>query len=506
MKPQYLLSVFQTHKAYYNDYFKLERDQVLLKRHEVDTLAKLCALLDRTAGEALYMYDGFFVGFSIPQIANEFDLLRFGTNYVINIELKSPLPEQSKQETIYTQMKKQFYYLKFLGREIRIFTYIEDDGFWKYDPSSDSVERIETVEVVDALMSQAVDYEIDPEREFKPSNYLVSPFNKVESFVEGEYFLTTDQAKKKKEIIQSIENGESLFFCISAEAGTGKTLLTYDIAKEYKKQGKNVLVIHCAALNAGQQELVAAHGWDIRSAKALMPTDLAPSIGKPDLIVIDESHRLWKNQLERLVKYAKDNRIHVLFSYDVKQYLKDNESTDIHEYLVKLYPSDTSKIRSLTTKIRTNKKLASFINNMMRIGSSNDNLDYENVSVEYFSKADDAQKYMKYLDQSCGFKAITFTPSQYSTEPADTLSYLCEEKAHGVIGQEFEKVVFAMDNNFAYNEKNILAARKNYYSLRGMFYQIVTRAVNELKVIVIDNPELYSKIIAIKQKGNDNPQ
>ena len=32
--------------------------------------------------------DGFYLGFSIPQIGKEFDLLRFGNNSIINIEVK----------------------------------------------------------------------------------------------------------------------------------------------------------------------------------------------------------------------------------------------------------------------------------------------------------------------------------------------------------------------------------------------------------------------------------
>ena len=169
-----------------------------------------------------------------------------------------------------------------------------------------------------------------------------------------------------------------------------------------------------------------------------------------------------------------------------------------------LYPQNTSKIRKLTTKIRTNKKLASFIHNMMEFGSSKDNMDYEGITIEYFSNVRDAQDYLNYLDCSGEWKAITFTPSQYSSEPVDSLSCLCEQKAHGVIGQEFDRVVFAMDSNFRYADNNRLVARKNYYSLKGMLYQILTRAVNELKIIVINNPELYEKLMSIKFMGEQN--
>ena len=498
MKPQYLPSVCQTHAAHYEGKIKIDKSKLLLKKNEVVSLRKLCELLSADMPAPFRILDGYYVGFSIPQIANEFDLLRFGTDYIVNIELKSKLPEDSKLETITTQMRKQHYYLKFLEKPLMIYTYIEEDGVYRYNHKNNCVELVDICHMIDILAHQTVDFELDPYKLFKPSNYLVSPFNKVERFISGEYFLTTDQARKKKEILESIDNNESLFFCISADAGTGKTLLTYDIAKTYQECKKSVLVLHCATLNEGQWELNKNHGWNIKCISALRTSELDSVIENPDLIVVDEAHRIRKHQLDALVKYAEEHKISVLFSYDTKQYLRDNETRDIHAYLMEIYPQNTSQVRKLTTKIRTNKKMASFIHNMMDIGSSKDNLDYEDITIEYFSSVHDAQNYLNYLDYSGEWKAITFTPSQYSSEPVDSLSCLCEQKAHGVIGQEFDKVVFAMDSNFRYGENDRLAVRTNYYSLKGMLYQIVTRAVNELKIIVINNPELYQKLMSIK--------
>ena len=43
---------------------------------------------------------------------------------------------------------------------------------------------------------------------------------------------------------------------------------------------------------------------------------------------------------------------------------------------------------------------------------------------------------------------------------------------------------------------------KVYKHFKGMLYQIATRVVNELKIIVINNPELYVKLLEIKQMGD----
>jgi len=51
---------------------------------------------------------------------------------------------------------------------------------------------------------------------------------------------------------------------------------------------------------------------------------------------------------------------------------------------------------------------------------------------------------------------------------------------------------------------NRLTARKGCYSPDGMLYQIVTRIIDELKIIVLDNPELYLKLLEIKSLGNED--
>ena len=80
MKPQYLPSVYQTHAAHYEGKIKIDKSKLLLKKNEVVSLKKLCDLISSDMPAPFLILDGYYVGFSIPQIANEFDLLRFGTD------------------------------------------------------------------------------------------------------------------------------------------------------------------------------------------------------------------------------------------------------------------------------------------------------------------------------------------------------------------------------------------------------------------------------------------
>lgn len=164
------------------------------------------------------------------------------------------------------------------------------------------------------------------------------------------------------------------------------------------------------------------------------------------------------------------------------------------------YPQISHSSKKLTNKIRTNKEMASFITNLVDIGKSKDHLDYSNVSVSYFNNEEDVEEYIDFLKES-EWTLITFTTSLKDPDPYDNLGSFAEKNAHDVIGQEFSKVAFVMDGNFKYSDSGKLQATRSYYSATGMIYQIVTRVVDELKIIVLNNPELYYQLLRIKALG-----
>lgn len=49
------------------------------------SLKNMCDWVSADTTNPFWILNGYYVGFSIPQIANEFDLLRFGSNYIVNI-------------------------------------------------------------------------------------------------------------------------------------------------------------------------------------------------------------------------------------------------------------------------------------------------------------------------------------------------------------------------------------------------------------------------------------
>ncbi len=501
MKPTNLISAFQGVQAYYET--RESKDNVYLpyqmKNEEAVILGELYNHL-KEYDSKFDIYDGYYIGYTISQISKEFDLLRFCKDMIVNIELKQELnlSEEDKIKKVLKQQSQNYHYLKALEKDIYICTYVDKDGLYEYDRKSGKTEKIPYERLVDILKKHELDLDADPDKLFIPSNYLVSPFNSTEKFLRREYFLTGAQETIKNELTEKITSNY-VMYAITAGAGTGKTLLLYDIARTISEKNK-ILIIHCGKLNAGHEELINRKKWNICSIKDISETTINKHIEKTiAAIFIDESQRIRTEQLKIIINKSKKLQIPIVFSYDIKQYLNENEKLDVYKYVKSHYPEINIYRKSLTNKIRTNDNLSSFITNLMDIGKSNSHLDYSKVSIDYFDDVDKVKDYVSYLKRDMGWKCITYTCSRYTKYDIDRIGSLSLVKAHDVIGQEFQKVVFVMDYNFQYSEENVLqCSKKSFYSLSGMFYQIITRVIDEMKIIVLENKQLYYKLLQIK--------
>lgn len=499
MKTENLLCTFQGAAAI--DLPTVDKYLKKLKSHEIRNLESFCRIMS-SYSFSYKDYDGYFVSYSIKQIGKEFDLLRFGDDLILNIELKSELKIANKLEKIRKQMEINHYYLKFLGKPIIVITYVENDGFFVYDSNTNTVSSIAESDVAEIIKAHKVNLAIDPDKEFVPSNYLISPFNSTEQFINGEYFLTTTQQKIKTEIEEKLETDGFVYFCIAANAGTGKTLLLYDIAKGFLQNGTNVVLIHSGKLNDGHRKLQETYGWKIYSIASVNQNSISSLLDSCDILLIDESQRISKKQMEWIIACSQQKQIPIIFSYDPKQYLRSGEDRDVQSYLETTHPDITVCAKKLTTKIRTNKELASFITNLFDIGKSKDHLDYSCITIEYVANEVQLKNYIAYLHKERGWQPIKYTTSLYNEDPFDSLADISDKNAHDVIGQEFSKVVFVMDSNFRYEGNRLMASKYAYYSPKGMLYQITTRVVDELKIIVFNNPDLYVKLLEIKAMGD----
>lgn len=85
---------------------------------EILTFTKFVFLLQEWGLKDIQLYkytNNFLFGYIIPQINKEFDLLRFGDNYNISIELKSKTTVEAQKQ----QLCKNYFYLNFLSTKTR---------------------------------------------------------------------------------------------------------------------------------------------------------------------------------------------------------------------------------------------------------------------------------------------------------------------------------------------------------------------------------------------------
>lgn len=460
-----------------------------IKDYELDGIEALLKNIQE-ADDDISIFNNYYLGYSIPQIGKEFDLLRFGVNYIVNIEIKSTSPI----DKVFKQQEKNKYYLGFLGKDIHIYTYIQDENkLYKLiiGNSSNTTREVSFSELCNKLSGQEMGYVNNINELFNPSDYLVSPFNSTEKFMTGGYFLTGQQEKIYKDIQKQLLDKITNFIALTGGAGTGKTLLTYHIAKEFIDTGKKVLILHCAQLNGGHHELKEEWNWEIHMPK------YAPDIDDYDLVIIDEAQRMYPRQFEKIKNQILNSDIKCIFSYDEKQYLSNGEQN--YNIKEKVETELLCKPYKLTDKIRTNKEIASFIKQLFDLKQNIHDTVYPNIELIYCSNNSSAKRILQNLSDS-GWKVPNYTPGTHSTFHYEKYKSDDNESAHSIIGQEFDNIVVTIDNWFSYDPQGQLTANNRYYSQKQMLYQIITRTRKKLCIVIIDNDTILDRCINILNK------
>ena len=330
----------------------------------------------------------------------------------------------------------------------------------------------------------------NPDILFNPSDYLVSPFNSTAKFIASQYFLTGQQEDIKNQIITNITSSSSSIISLTGSAGTGKTLLTYDIVKSLK-ESKRIIVVHCGQLNEGHNLLIDS-GWNIVPIKNFKNCDLTNF----DLVVVDETQRIKLHQFNKLVADSASKNTHCIFSYDRQQTLSSSEK----------YMNIENKINAITNvytyklsdKIRTNKEIANFIkvlfdNKRNNIPVSN----CGNIDFDYFTDSSNVKNYIS-LISSEGWEVLRLTPSRFNSEHHESYSQLFSKNSYRVIGQEFDNVAVVIDEYFSYGPNGLLTYNsKTYYDSVKVLFQNITRTRKKLKLIIIGNKQILNRCLSV---------
>ena len=371
----YILSRYSDVESY-TEYYRAMAECEKAEHYSEEEVNSLRAFVDLLldAGAEPQLFENFFYGFTIPQIGKEFDILKIGDDYLLNIELKSRMDEERAREQL---VKNQFYLRHLSNRRQTLITFDAQNGRLFELTEKQTLCPISAKDLVRLMETTAEAYSEGIEKLFSVSNFLISPLNTPERFLSGEYFLTLQQQEIKDEILKAIDSDSASYYAITGAAGTGKTLLVYDIAKELSKRGK-LGVIHCGQLADGHRYIdKVCKDIDIFSATLLKSNNY--DVSSYRYFIIDEVQRIYKEQFEQLLEKLKANSTPVIFSFDSKQTLTRSEfKNDIPNSIASLVGI---RSYSLTNKIRTNPELAAFIKGMNDEKKINQSYFYHSVDI-----------------------------------------------------------------------------------------------------------------------------
>ena len=465
-----------------------------VKPQEFDAIRSLVNML-LGIGVEIKDFENFFLSFTIEQIGKEFDLIKLDKdNLVLNIELKS---EEVGVEAIQNQLEKNRYYLKHLAPDVRLYTFVETGKeLYKYTSKGLQLVGVEDLKDTMQLFQESLGENL--ESLFQANSYLISPLNSHQKFMYGDYFLTNQQHDIKKKIVDLILlNDKEYVLGITGKAGTGKTLLLYDIIKEIAERGENCCSIHSGILCDGHRILSAK--WDnvtIFSAKELNG-DGVENLKRYQFIFVDESQRIYSSTFEKIIKEVISKSKTVIFAYDYAQSLSITEEE--RNIPAKLQKIDGFTVYTLSNKIRTSKEIASFTRTMMNLNNrARGYMDYSDIDVLFANNIEEAKRLINLYDEK-GYIFISYTQSMYYRNSIDL--YPNNYDTHHVIGQEYDKVMIMMDKNFRYDKERRIQGKEHpnpdllFYKL---LYQGISRAREKLCVLIVENYKLFSDILNIK--------
>lgn len=441
--------------------------------------------------------DNFYIFYSIPHIAKEFDILIFDeNNNVINIEMKSSASYE--EQKVKKQLLKNKNYLKSISSNVQLFTInfgnntiyklLEDDSLSTYVLTSNNVfdqcDLYKTMSNFKPVVLQNIDFL------FTPAKFLVSPFNNTEKFINNEYFLTNEQESIKKNIL----DGVFKLFGINASAGTGKTLLCYDIAKELIQLDNKVCIVHVGILNNGHYTLKNKYGWKIVPIKDFKPEQY----GNFDYVIFDEIQHANKYSIIEIIETLLKSHVKIVVAGDPKQVISINDiGQEYVTYIEKNFGKNN--LKNLTKKIRTNKQVASFIKRLFNLRdiAGSENMRYDNITVNYFNNETDGIEYAKTLTSN--WNVLTYTTSIYKDEYNKIFKRLEFQNQHMIIGQEFDNVVIFMGKNYYYDNDHLKVKiqEESHYPTRMGLFENITRTRINLKIIVCNNSEVFGKCLEI---------
>ena len=496
----------------------LHKDKTI-SQHEAASLRALADHLTRGATSSLRespewipLFEGFYFSYIIEHIGKEFDLLKVSSDgkCALNIELKS---EDIGETRIKKQLEQNRYYLSHAFDSIFSFTYVMDTatlyslnekGYLKTCAAADLIRVLQRPALADCL-TEGLD------RFFRSSDYLISPVAAPEKFLQGQYFLTNQQFDFKRKILECLRESECPVISVTGTAGTGKTLLLFDLAMKLSEKSK-VLLLHSGPLRQGHIKInQRLKNVDIRSAVHPSPNEspalpagravgsehkeYTPSTAISDqnipadysVVLIDEADHLDTDTLRHILETASANVLPVVLAYDPHQMLEELIPEHPSSETAQLIEQCSTLSLAFTGNIRINRPVYHFLRTLLHLKDRAGHPDYSCIDVLYANNASELSQ-MVHFYTGRGYKWIRTQAAQNSVNV--------------VIAQEYEKVLIVLDEQYYYDENGHLCVKGSDEGEIRLLYEGLSRTRDSLCLIIKADPELFTAILKIRlQRG-----
>ena len=423
-------------------------------------------------------FSGYFLGTKYTGVVSEeFDILRFSSQKIINIELKSI---QIPEERILRQLKRHSYLLNSISSdmEVSLYTFVsETEILYKFDEVTEQLIPISFEQLFSDIPFDFIEYNYL--ESLVDTSFIISPYSEPDRFFKNQYFLNNEQEQAKKKLIESSKR----YVGLKGAAGTGKSLILFDVAKELSNSGKKVLFIFCSAIYDSDtiqkiNEQSSFQFIDIRKFDSVLFNSF-------DIVIIDESQRLRRVQWDKLVNIANPGEIDkLILSVDNAQTLRPEErNLDIQGILSdEKYKDAVEYVDCLTERVRTDVELSTFIRKFFNTQEKDLRvLDFPKVNAVYFEHEHAARVFIQYCIDNEGYISIEMPEKRPWFGNGQTkLPKFYSDSLDGftVIGREYDKVLLPLTLRVTHNADGKIVVPVewgyNYLAENGLFQSITT--------------------------------
>lgn len=414
----------------------------------------------------------FNVSYIIPRLDKEFDLVKIGTNKIINIELKKTNYDTNQCITNYKILKNTYQ-----EYSLHCFCYITNSNKLYELNFEPEVLKECNFTYLNELLNDI------NKGELLNINFEISPIYSQSTFSYEKINLSDWQSNALLAVLRSSHKVN----IITGRPGSGKStfaLYLYDYFKELERKN-TCYIVPFMMYDIINRNLIKEK--QINTVRSFLK-----KTEKYDICIIDEAQRLSKQDFEELQK--RTNYKMILIG-DI------NQNIDDECFFEKLYSQrEKYNILNMNGVIRSDDTFDCYARKILDIprkGIKNKVIDKSKIKIIMFDEfdLDEAKKYV-YIEPSKS-KYFSDCREECKNQMCCFIASHCSEKliTHTVVSSEFENVLLYLCNGFKIVDGKITKNRKVCYrEITSHLYSIITRTTNKL-LIVTDNIEMFNYLM-----------